>query len=169
MGPGAITSSQAIKIEAKAGAHAELSPLARCGRMSRIHVERASMERAFPWRERGSVPWERSPGPSPPLPSSLAALAGGIRQHLWPQLKVSKGRCRSWHHLDSFIWGFDPFLECKLKQRKNIWGQILLLGTWAPVLLAPASRGAARDALLALVAAHGGERFGILGSVSQRA
>lgn len=48
-----------------------------------------------------------------------------------------------------FIWFFDPFLECKLRQRKNIWGQILPLDRRAPGPLAPTSRGAAPAAGLA--------------------
>lgn len=58
-----------------------------------------------------------------------------------------------------FIWFFDPFLECKLRQRKNIWGQILPLDRRAPGPLAPTSRGAAPVAGPALAeAARGGEQ-----------
>lgn len=65
----------------------------------------------------------------------------GIRQHLWPQLKSSEGRCRSWHCLAALFGVSDLFLECKLKQRENTWGQILLLGWWALNQLALALRG----------------------------
>lgn len=58
-----------------------------------------------------------------------------------------------------FIWFFDPFLECKLRQRKNIWGQILPLDRRAPGPLAPTSRGTAPAAGPALPGAvWGGEQ-----------
>lgn len=91
VGPGAIISSQAIKIEAKAGARLAIFPSARCSRVPCTRVRWPSgAGGGFPqWERGGLLPWERAVAPRGPLTGSppcrcrvsqLHCLAG-IRQH----------------------------------------------------------------------------------------